>query len=153
MAQFDPRHDPVFQPGFDPAVHSRAPIVAQRVEGGDVGMPPATDVAPGTFSGPSAPQPALERNPWLRRLTILGVVFLALGVALTFAATLNSSVSWSGSTPPLEVILVQSSWLFTAPLMTAGLVALVVRVALGVLGTTTVSAPAHQAVPLQRGEQ
>ena len=99
-AGFDPRYNPEFQRGFDPAVHNgpatspqtheRIPAipepVAQRVppppaQGDLVPPPPLPDGDAEEFAEPAEEvRVSPWRNPWVIVLTIVGLILLAAGV-------------------------------------------------------------------------
>ncbi|MGO4692416.1 hypothetical protein [Glaciibacter sp. 2TAF33] len=127
--RFDPRHDPLFQRGFDPAVQPR------HVE--NAGAPPASvpiAATPASNTGsPAAPDQTVaawpRRNPYLRALWVVGVGLILGGLGLAWQATASSTdYSYSGGEMPLEMLLRQLLWVLIPPMVTVGIATIVALV-------------------------
>lgn len=99
-AGFDPRYNPEFQRGFDPAVHNgpatspqtheRIPAIPEPVmqratpapvQRDVISPPPLPDAEADEFAEPADEvRVSPWRNPWIIVLTIVGLVLLAAGV-------------------------------------------------------------------------
>ena len=135
--EVDPRFDPVFQRGYDPAVHA-APARRSVLRAPAVRPSPLPEPAPAPTA--AAPDPVLEaepeddiprHNPWLLVLVLVSVAFLvAAGWFLWFIAQ-RDIYSFSGTPEAGELMVQQLSYMLPPALIVAGVLGLVLRVALG----------------------
>lgn len=147
----DPRFDPVFQRGYDPAVHPR-PAGSALAGGGmrrsvlderpPVDGAPEPIVVPRFEAPPAKPVPPpvqqleeLEsepRNPWLVVLVVVSLVFLLAGGALLVSYG-NLNMGYSSQSQIVSVVLQNLSYQLPPPLITVGLTGLVVRLVIAIL--------------------
>lgn len=139
--EVDPRFDPVFQRGYDPQVHARP--VRRSVLRTPAARPAPLPVTPPPPAA-EAPAPVVEvepeeedgarrRNPWLLALVLVSVGFLVVAVALLWTLGQRNIYSFSGTPGAAELMLQQLSYMLPPGLLTAGLLGLVLRVAIGAL--------------------
>jgi hypothetical protein len=121
----DPRFDPIFQRGYDPALHpapaapSRAPWRLEPVDD-PVALPQAAE------DGAGPP------NPWRRALLLTSAVLLVAAVVLLWALGQRDVYSTSSSRPDAaEVMVQQLSYQLPPALIIAGAFGVVLWVALG----------------------
>ncbi len=137
-ARFDPRHDPIYQRGYEqsagqapvarqpegrlgPAAQPASPSVPQSVA-----QPGATDAGDGqalaadpTFGGGGELPAEAEsvRNPYFLALWIVSIVFILAGVALEWRSVVLADYGYSSpGTVTLEAVIQQLTWTI-APIM------------------------------------
>ena len=136
--EVDPRFDPVFQRGYDPAVHAPA---ARRSVLRTPAERPAPLPAPPERAPEPAPAPVREeepeedevsrRNPWLLALLLVSIgLLIAAGVLLW---RVGQRDVYSGSSLPTgaELMVQQLAYMLPPGLIVAGFVGIVLRVAIG----------------------
>jgi hypothetical protein len=143
--RFDPRHDPLFQRGYDPA----APVsdVARRdapasgpasaPASAGTGAPARGAEEPHAYSHLGLVQPGLHpdgepvprRNPYIRALWITGVALVVVGIGLAWQANAYSAnYSYSGGAVPFAMILQQLIWILVPSMVTVGMATIVALV-------------------------
>ena len=144
--RFDPRHDPLFQRGYDPAdpvspagrrdAPAPAPAPAPLPAGTSA---PARGVAAdaSAYSHLGLVELGLEtdekpwprRNPYLRALWITGVALVVVGIGLAWQANAHSpNYSYTGGAVPLAMILQQLVWILVPSMVTVGMATIVALV-------------------------
>lgn len=148
--QFDPRHSPVFQRGYDPSTtDGPAPSKAQgrasarRFSDQERTVDSAViHGVDGAVAPPSAPvaaaqQPPAEltdewagdrpaRNPFIVALWIIGVGLVVSAVWFQWwALSRNNSYSGNTSEMPIEFVLQQLSWSISTPMISSGILTIV----------------------------
>jgi hypothetical protein len=139
---FDPRHDPPFQRGYDPAVPAdRRDAASPRL----VDQTGARQEAPAHPAGPAAQdgltyshlglvEPGLgpagthwpRRNPYLRALWAVGVALIVVGIVLAWQVTADSAnITYSGGEMPFALILQQLAWTVVPSMVTVGIATIV----------------------------
>jgi hypothetical protein len=144
--RFDPRHDPLFQRGYDPAVPrvSTQPVAAQPAGTEHVAAPPIAarpgSTQPGsTHPGSTEPdstepdsvQPVGPRrvNPYIRALWIVGIGLVVGGLALVWQATSNNAYNnYSADDVTLAMLLQQLAWVVIPVMLTVGTATIVALV-------------------------
>lgn len=134
----DPRFDPVFQRGYDPAVH--APVARRSV----LRARPAV-IPPMPVSEPDAPAEApvaavvddaelepARRNPWLLALLLTSIGLLVTAGAFLWSVGQRNLYS-SGTPDAAEILLQQLAYMLPPALIVAGVLGIMLRVALGAL--------------------
>lgn len=142
--EVDPRFDPVFQRGYDPAVH--APVARRSVLRTPAAVPaplpePAA-AAPAVSAPVSEAPPVLDeeaedapsrRNPWLLALLLVSIAFLVIAGTFLWAIGQRDIYSYSAQ-PSAGELMLQQLWYQLPPgLITAGLLGIVLRIALGAI--------------------
>lgn len=135
MAQppVDPRFDPVFQRGYDPAQHGR-PTTSRPASSAPIAAPPedvATTVTPLADDAVDDELPA-ARNPWLLALLVASIAMLAAAGLLLYLLATSPNNQVNGRDALATVI---QNLLYQAPpaLITAGFVGVALRLSLGLL--------------------
>lgn len=141
----DPRFDPVFQRGYDPAVHP--PVGRRSVLRGSAARPAASTVpvpvippmpqaAPAEVTPPVAeaelePEPEVRlRNPWLLALLLVSIgLLVAAGVFLWSVGQRN--IYSSGNPDAAEIMVQQLAYMLPPALIVAGVLGIMLRIALG----------------------
>jgi H+/Cl- antiporter ClcA len=134
----DPRFDPVFQRGYDPAVH---PPVARRSVLRAPAAPPAIGLPPVPVAAPDSPAVAVEaveadepeperRNPWLLALLLVSIGLLVVAGLFLWSVGQNNFYS-SGTPDAAEIMIQQLAYWLPPALIVAGVLGIILRVALG----------------------
>jgi len=128
----DPRHDAIYQRGYQPEERAPAPrprLIVPPPAGiaADAGQP-VDDVA--TFDELAFDDTDFQdeyepprRNPYIALLWLLGVLLPTGGLALQWQAVngMFQNNSWSGNgAPPFSMVIQQFSYVASPPLITAG---------------------------------
>ena len=126
----DPRFDPVFQRGYEPAAHTPAPAPVPDAIVVPEFAPTVVAASAGAVDDDIEP---VGRNPWLVALLLCSLALIALGVGMLVAFGMLGSMSALGSQRVLEMTI--QTLLYQAPpaLLIAGFVGLAVRLACGAL--------------------
>lgn len=124
----DPRFDPIFQRGYDPALHE-SPSKPARLP-----RRPAPVDDPVTVAEVSEEheEEVGRRNPWMLALLLTSVALLAAAGALLWAlGRSNGYASSSGFPDAAELMVQQLAYQLPPALIIAGVIGVVLRVALG----------------------
>ena len=122
----DPRFNPAFQPGYDPSVHTRLPVVPHRASVPELiehplppdpaGPVPEGEPPAGVAGDPAEQLPVARRfDPYLAGLWALSLVFVAAGLlTIRYIANRMDRLSASGSAFDYNLVLVYT---IAAPLL------------------------------------
>ena len=142
VPEVDPRFDPVFQRGYDPAVHAapvrRSVLRAPAVKPAPLPVAPTAAEVPPVVGVEHEDQDELEdephrRNPWLLALVLVSTAFLAAAGVFLWVIGQRDIYSFSGTPAAAELMVQQLSYMLPPALIVAGVLGLVLRVALGAL--------------------
>ena len=125
----DPRFDPVFQHGYEPAAHTPAPAPVPDAIVVPEFAPTAVAASAGAVDDDIEP---VGRNPWLVALLLCSLALIALGVGMLVAFGTGVVVNGSSSTSnPFQ--LAMQTVLYQAPpaLMIAGFLGLAGWIGIG----------------------
>lgn len=135
----DPRFDPVFQRGYDPAQHGEpatsAPSPTYTAEPAAVShRAPAAHAAAAADVAPvvevELPGPP---NPWLRVLLVVSLAMLVLAVLLFYLLATGPSGNGVNGRDALATVIQSLQYQAPPALLTAGFVGLALRLSLGLL--------------------
>jgi hypothetical protein len=137
--RFDPRHDPLFQRGYDSAAPTppAAAFPAASADPRDAATPARPEADARTYSHlgllelglDAAETPWPRRNPYVRALWIIGVTLVVGGIGLAWQITANSAnINYSGGEMPFALILQQLSWTVIPSMVTVGIATIVALV-------------------------
>lgn len=119
--RFDPRHDAIYQRGYQPDDEPRADAAAS------VGQAPAAPAA-GTHTAADQAEDvdllaeAPRANPFIRALWIVGIAMVVLGLLLQWQANASDGfASWNGmGDKPLELMVLQMIFYIASPMFQVG---------------------------------
>ena len=135
--EVDPRFDPVFQRGYDPAVHPapvrRSVLRTPAVKPAPLPEPPAPVAEVIADAAPEDEPQDGRRNPWLLALVLVSVAFLLAAGGLVWAFSQRNIYSFSGTPGAPELMVQQLTYMLPPALLVAGVLGLVLRVALGAI--------------------
>ena len=133
--EVDPRFDPVFQRGYDPAVH--APVARRSVLRTPAPLPEPAAAAVSAEAPPLLEEELEDapshRNPWLLALLLVSIAFLVIAGTFLWAIGQRDIYSYSAQPSAAELMLQQLWYQLPPGLITAGLLGIVLRIALGAI--------------------